>query len=561
MTTIKSNKKVKRKYKRPGEKVLDGRYEITKVLHTSGMANVYIAKDVSLGKLWCLKEAIKSFDGVENRKAAVEEYKGLIREANIMKELNHSGIPRITTIEDEGDSTFIVMDYIDGISIKTWLVQKGVVNQDVVVKWLIQLCGILAYLHNRRHPIVYLDLKPDNIMVQFDGNIKLLDFGISQVITSENRRIIKPLGTNGFASPEQRRVGHPYDLRSDVYAFGMTMYYMLTGLNPSIIDKGDLKPIREVNSSLSVGLEMIVNKCTKNNPDERYQTMEELMYDLRNYEKLDSNYKSKLNRKLKITFGLLGFSIVMFGLSFIPLMLNNTEENNKYISSIELAEKTGRTDDYVEAISMRPSDLTPYSGLIDSIKADGVFTKDEEGDLLGLINPNMKSIKESDGYGELAYNIGKLYWFYYEGEDGDTVSSKWFKEAYDLGYNKDESKIYYDLGNFKRNISMAVAESSDAGMYKEYWDNLVSAKGMDGGEIIELQLYNSIADAINIYSYRLMTDGVSKDEMMTQYNDIGKYLEVSKPMSDKSKELYNNLNTTYSKLLDKINTTYEKGGN
>ena len=553
MSIAKKRKVAKRKVLGVGDVVLD-RYIIEGIIHTSGMANVYKVSDKNLNKFWCLKEIIKSEAGRN-----MVEYRSLLNEARILKSLNHSSIPRIVTIEEVGDTIFIVMDYVDGMSVKTWLQTKGVIKQAVVVKWIKQVCGVLIYLHNRKNPIFYRDMKPDNIMIQEDGNTRLLDYGISVEISEKHKVIEEPLGTKGFAAPEQKLVGSPYDLRSDIYALGKTMYYMLTGLNPSVI--GDnLRPIRDVDSSLSVGLDVIIRKCLEPNPEDRYQSAEELLYALNNFDKLDTNYRNKAMRKVKITGGLFGLSLFLFITSFIPLGLYSSHINDLYRERVETAYQTGRTEDYLKAIELKPVVLEPYLGLIDTYKVDGVFSKKEESSLLNLVNPNLSSIKKDKQYGEVSYNIGKLYWFYYEGTDGDIVGSRWFKEAIDNEYNSKDAKIYYDLGNFKKNISMAITESSDAGMYKEYLENLKSAKDIDSGEIIELQIYNSIADAVSTYSYRLRTDGVSKEDMLNEIKDIKNYLEVSNPISDKSKELYNQLQSKSETLESKVEATY-KGGN
>ena len=144
-----------------GDKVLNNRYEVLKVIHAKGMSAVYLVQDGNLNKQWCLKEIRKSSAGRNN-----VEYDALIQEANIMKGLNHPSIPRITTIEEEGDSVFIIMDYVDGMSIKSWLNKKGKISQDVAVVWVKQITQVLVYLHNRKQPIFYRDMKPDNVMIQ-----------------------------------------------------------------------------------------------------------------------------------------------------------------------------------------------------------------------------------------------------------------------------------------------------------------------------------------------------------------------------------------------------------
>lgn len=550
-----SNKKApKRRILNVGDTVFNGKYEILKVIHTSGMANVYLVLDNNLRKQWCLKEIIKSEAGRDNI-----EYYSLIREASIMKRLNHPSIPRIVTIEEDGDSVFIVEDYVDGISALTWMMRNGGIGQERAVDWLKQVCDVLIYLHNRKNPIIYFDMKPENIMIQNDEKIKVLDFGISDIITEDNHTVKKPLGTPGYASPEQSIVGSEYDLRSDIYSLGKTFYHMLTGISPRVV-KGDLKPLREVDSSLSMGLEVIINKCIQKNPDDRYQSVEEVLYDLKNYEKLDSKYISGVKKKIWFTIGLFLTSVFFICGSFVPLGIYNVQQGSAYYALVELANQTERTSDYIEAISMRPLEIKPYFGLIKSFKQDGVFTKEEEKEFLNLIYPNLKGLKSKDNYGKLSFEIGKLYWYYYDGSDGDTVSNRWFLEAIECGYNVDESQLYYDLGNFKKTVSMAIAESDDSGIYLEYWSNLMRSKEVDSGEIMELRVYNSIADAINIYSYRLRVDGVPKKEIDDEIKAIQKYIKSSNPTSEKSIELRDSLVEKAKTLQEKADIAYSEGG-
>lgn len=542
----------------PGTKILNGRYEILKVIHTSGMSNVYLATDSQLNKQWCLKEIRKSEAGKD-----LIEYQSLMQETKIMKSLNHASIPRITSIENWKDSVIIVMDYVDGISVKSFLLKKGRVEQDVVVAWMKQVTNVMMYLHNRKEPIFYRDMKPDNIMIQSDGNIKLLDFGISIVIKSKNQKIGKALGTRGYAAPEQCKSDNVCDLRSDIYAMGMTMYYMLTGLNPSQIPKDRLRPVREVNSSVSIGLEQIVHKCTRDNPNERYQSCEELMYALQNYANLDSNHRKKLRHKCNTVVVLALSAVFCFGMSFVPYNLNKSQKDEQYSRLKVVAEQSGKATDYEAVLDVDPLDIGTYLGYIDSLKVDGAFTKDEESNLLKYVNTNLEALKLEDNYGELAYEIGKLYWFYYDSstteDEGILTSVKWFEDARDNGYKEDLADVYYQLGNFKRSITASVTESSDSGMYKDYWDNLIKAKDIDNGELVTLQLNTSIASCISTYTYNLKQDGISYDDIESEIKDLQDYINSYTPSLDKARVTYESLKTTVSTLEDKVSTIY-KGG-
>lgn len=548
----------KRKLLSVGDKVLNDKYEILKIIHTSGMANVYLVEDKNLNKQWCLKEIIKSEAGRN-----MVEYRSLLKEANIMKSLNHSSIPRIVTIEEEDDSIFIVMDYVDGLSVKDWLTKKGRVDQAVVVSWMKQVCGVMIYLHTRKRPIFYRDMKPDNIMIQSDGNIKLLDFGISEVISDNNKVIKEALGTRGFAAPEQKKKGNPYDLRSDIFGIGRTMYYMLTGINPSIADENNLQDIRDVNMSISVGLASVVNKCMEHDPKDRYQNVEELLYDLQNYDKLDFTYKRRLKRKVNFVVGLFMVSTLTTILSLVPFMMNKSKAKSEYVYLVNVAYQSGNAEDFEKAIAKNPSVPDPYLGYVEVIKQDGVFDKTEEQKLLNLINPVLADIKDKSKYGELAYNIGKMYWFYYDDDlvNCMTLSTKWFEDAIDKGYKEEESKVFYNLGNFKKTISMSIAESDDKGKYKEYWDELMKSKEYNTGEITEIQVNIAILDAVSSYAYRLEVDGVSLDTMNSEVVRIEEYVTKARPSEGKASEMFEDLKSeiNLAKEALKVEEEYQGG--
>lgn len=542
-----------------GQTILNGRYEIVKVIHTTGMANIYMVSDSNLNKYWCLKEIKKSEAGKNEI-----EYYSLLHEANIMKSLNHSGIPRIVTIEQEGDSIFIIMDFVDGVSVKTWIQRKGRVKQDAAVAWMKQVCQIMIYLHNRKYPIFYRDMKPDNLMLQSDGSIKLLDFGISIVIKEPNQKIDRALGTKGYAAPEQSKRGNICDLRSDIYAMGKTLYYMLTGLNPSQLKPEQLKSVREIDSSISVGLENIVNKCIQPNPDDRYQSCEELLYALQNYMTLDSKYRAKIRRKVYVVAGMFVTSIFLIITSLIPYNVYNNQQIQQYNKLLAVAEQSGRQEDFEAVLDWNPIDLAPYKDFIDSMKVDGVFSKEEESILLGYVNPNLEKLKQQKGYGELAYEIGKLYWFYYEGsteDEGMITSTKWFSDALEEDYEPELSQVYYQLGSFKRNISASVTESSDAGMYSEYFNNLITAKKQDNGELVNLQLNLALANCISTYTYNLMTDGISYADIESQVTMLNEYISSYVPTIEKAQKSFDSLTKTVSTLQEKVDSVYKGGAN
>lgn len=546
-----------------GDKVLNGRYEIIKIIQTKGMSNVYMVQDSQLHKQWCMKEIRRNDDGSSNA-----EYVAILKESNILKSLNHSYIPRIVTIEDWQDSKLIIMDYVDGISIRDWMTNKssnGRVPQKLVVSWMTQVCRVMIYLHNREHPIFYRDMKPNNIMIQSDASIKLIDFGISVVVREKGFSYGKAMGTDGYAAPEQSKNGGICDLRSDIYGIGMTMFNMLTGINPASIPKkerfaGNVPSVRSLDSSISVGIEKIVNKCIQPNPDDRYQRCEELLYDLQYYNTLDTAYRNKLRRKVTMTAGMFLSGIFLMIISIIPFGMYNAEQLRTYNNLYLVAQQSGRVEDYEAVLDKDATKIDPYFGLIDTIKIDGEFSLEEEAILLNYVNPNLDYLKSNKRYGELAYDIGKLYWFFYPDTDNGMITSiKWFKDAVDDDYESDLAEVYYQLASFKKNITVSITESNDGGMYKEYWNNLIKAKEQDNGELVNLQLNLSIANCISTYSYNLMKDGISQEDVTKEINDLKKYVEQYTPSIDKATASYNLLKDTVGGLQEKVDRIYGEG--
>ena len=272
--------------------VLDGKYEILKQIGKGGMSIVYLAMDKRLNKQWAVKEIRKTASG-KNNEVVVNS---LLAEANLMKRLDHPALPRIVDIIDNGQTIYVIMDYIEGESLGKILKEYGAQPQEQVLDWAKQLCDVLEYLHSQKPPIIYRDMKPDNVMLKPEGNLKVIDFGIAREYKEKNLADTTILGTRGYAPPEQHG-SRQTDVRSDIYALGMTMHNLLTGADPRNADYM-YAPIRQWNLELSGGLERIIDKCTALDPEDRYQNCSELMYALEHYEEEDGAYKKKQKRKL-----------------------------------------------------------------------------------------------------------------------------------------------------------------------------------------------------------------------------------------------------------------------
>ncbi len=309
--------------------VIGNKYEILKQIGQGGMSVVYLARDIRLNKQWALKE-------IKNGKYTdeVRFQKSLQTEANVLKMLDHQVLPRIVDVINEEGTNYVVMDYIEGKTMDEVLHCDGAQPQDKVIHWAKQLCSALSYLHSMNPPIIYRDMKPSNIMLKSDGDVKLIDFGTAKELSRESTADTTALGTKGYAAPEQfgdekGRGIHKTDERTDIYSLGTTLYHIVTGKNPCKPPYG-MKPIRYWDPSLSNGLEKIIKKCTLPNPDERYQTCEELMYDLEHYEELDVAYKKNCLKKMKSFVVSFTLSICFAVMTIIAYTGNEKEQFHEY---------------------------------------------------------------------------------------------------------------------------------------------------------------------------------------------------------------------------------------
>lgn len=152
--------------------VIDGKYEILKEIGRGGMSIVYLAMDKRLNKQWAVKEIRKKGNG-KNDEVVVNS---LLAEANLIKRLDHPALPRIVDIIDNGITIYIVMDYIEGESLDKILLEYGAQKESAVIEWAKQICDALSYLHGQKPPIIYRDMKPANVMLKPEGNIKIIKF-------------------------------------------------------------------------------------------------------------------------------------------------------------------------------------------------------------------------------------------------------------------------------------------------------------------------------------------------------------------------------------------------
>lgn len=333
-----------------GNEIIDSKYEILKLLNTGGMNSaIYLALDKKLNRQWAIKKV---------RKSSSQTTSMLMAEASIMKNLDHPMLPRIVGIEEDPKFFYIIMDFVQGENLKTVVTSSGPQAQDTVVSWGVKLCDVLTYLHDKG--IVYRDMKPANIMLSPDGNIKLIDFGIAREYKENASEDTTALGTEGYAAPEQYEGKGQTDARTDVYGMGITLFQLLTGVNPSSY-KENIFSIRLQNPNLSSGLDKIILKCTNKDPKKRYQSTEELKKALLNYRKLDDKFLKKQKKVIRKFFTLLGLSTLCFVIAGGSFIGSYFQKNNRYSA---LLSGVPSKANIIKAIDVKPSETAGYVALL-----------------------------------------------------------------------------------------------------------------------------------------------------------------------------------------------------
>ena len=253
--------------------VVQGRYRVLNLLGRGGMGAVYLVEDARVfGKRWALKELLDALLPPADRAQAIQQFE---IEAKMLVRLSHPNLPAIVDYFSEGGRQYLVMEYIDGETLEAVLAKAAsFLPEAQVTAWAMQLCDVLAYLHSQKPPVIFRDLKPDNIMLTQAGVIKLIDFGIARSFRQGQTKDTQIMGTPGFAAPEQYGSGQT-DARSDIFSLGATLHRLLTCHDPAS-QPFALPRCKALNGSVSAQLDAVISKATERTPGQRYQTALEM---------------------------------------------------------------------------------------------------------------------------------------------------------------------------------------------------------------------------------------------------------------------------------------------
>lgn len=546
--------------------IVDEKYKVLSKIGQGGMSVVYLALNERANKTWAIKEVRK--DGVQDFTTVKQR---LIAETNILKGLNHKYLPSIVDVIDDQETFLIVMDYIQGKSLyvilRESMEQEGCpVSVEDTISWGKQLCDVLYYLHTRPQPIIYRDMKPANIMLRPDGEISLIDFGTARVFKTGNSRDTTCLGTPGYAAPEQYGGNGQSRPQTDIYCLGATLHHLITGRNPAATPFSfpritQCRPAlleetpRELRNTL-LGLEMIIEKCTQYEIEDRYQSCAELKYDLEHPEELGIPYRKKLRGKMTAFGGNVAMAVILGGVSLFGwIMEKSTEESgyNYYISKAQTASASEAVEQYRKAIALSPTTEDAYLGMLDVMLQDNELSSDEDVIISTVLDSKDNGRDQENstyfqanrsGYIRFSYQLGLAY-YYSAGSGGDKASAKgWFKnvtdadlDSIDLGEDdsrkdawKARAEILGKISEYSGKIGVANQAGDEEVSYEEYWYDMMSLVDDNvaarDNQITELRLYYEIVYQIFNRTTEFRDSGLTRQTMEQALNDIRKKLNT-----------------------------------
>lgn len=549
--------------------IIDGKYEVLREIGRGGMSVVYLAMDTRLNKQWAVKEIRKKGSG-KNDEIVVNS---LLAEANMMKRLDHPALPRIVDIIDNGVTIYVVMDYIEGESLDKILLEYGPQPEEKVINWAMQIADALAYLHRQKPSIIYRDMKPANVMLKPEGNIKIIDFGIAREYKEQNLADTTVLGTKGYAPPEQ--YSGQTDPRSDIFALGMTMHHLLTGVDPR---NGEAyASVRQWNPELSEGIEIIIDRCVQPAAENRYQNCADLIYDLEHPDVITGGHKRMQKIRLASFVAAAALSIVMC-ISGVACKFAATQvNNNTYESLISVMASTSLEDkiaSYKQAVAIYPYNTQAYIKILEAYESEGQFGKAENSEFLALYN------RYQDGFdvttkelAELNYKVGMMYFNYYTENGSDAFSTR-VNKAYGFfaaNYENEQispefaeknlSDCYYQICNFYKKyiLNSATVEEASKNNYEMLFQTIGAALEdvKEAGAYDQLTLYNGTFMLLYDQRNQMLNVGVEEETILelldTVYNSA-KSLSVQK---DQSRKLQQEIVDHYGTYREAIERAYD----
>lgn len=525
--------------------LFDNKYQIITELGKGGMSLVYLARDIKLDKFWAIKQV---------KKDSISTTTNLMAEANILKKLDHSALPRIVDIIDSGESIYVVLDFIDGVSLDKKLQEEGPQDEKTVIAWAKQICDVLKYLHTQTpNPIIYRDMKPGNLMLTSQGKIKLIDFGIAREYKEDGKSDTTNLGTRWYAAPEQYG-SHQTDGRTDIFSLGVTLYHLVTGRGPTDPPYVVL-PIREVDPSLSEGLEYIIEKCVQPRAEDRYQNVDELLYDLDHVHTLNSAYKRSIRIKIyKMAAAVLAFTFFS-GMTIKGFDGIKKEKEMVYQSYIEEGLSYRKAGKFEEAINSFKTAIEKDEGTSEAyLEIANIYTNDlidKEG-LISFFEKQLSKNQAAAKNPDVLYKLGMAYFetgnYSKASKNFESIKSDKFA---DLKYYK---TISYALSNKVKETDQITSAVKDL---EDYIEKNMDQNSKVDSYILLSSIYSTNPDVFKNSEDRVIEVLTKAESQSKDQNNYRLYEKIGLAYYNKALSLRGE-NDLYKEYLNKSLSYYSK---
>lgn len=513
-------------------------------------------------------------------------------ELDMMKRLRHPALPQIYDVLEERGEFWIIMEYFCGKTLYE-LRTEARIEADLFFSIARQLAEVLVYLHTRKPPVLHLDIKPSNIIIRSDGCIVLIDFGAA-VWADTRTGITACFGTPGFAAPEQWNPNLELDVRADFYGFGAVLYYCLFGTVPALQSKTRKKGffekiVRERNTRRmkdtihrlkgvwgSREVASLLRRCMQEDRQDRFQDTFSLY---RGVEKAERRYFARKKVYKSSAAILLLLTTVTFAAGNLHWRDSSEEAaqiQQSYDTLLEQADGLGfeqAVSCYERAVGLCPKDSAWCTKLLDRIEADYLFSMEEEETLKKLMfsvpagstgtEEEMIETYASD-YGNLAYRIGLMYWYFYEGTGGRSAAAKWFQkavnwqekmadkadetEAEDDTENKtlteqekrsetqgdtalwiESARIHAKIGGYYETLGKQSPDGDETESISVYWEDLTRLWELDSVKHdsirIQWEIAQELLSVLIMQSSELKREGISINRLQEILASIGSFLD------------------------------------
>ena len=524
--------------------LLAGKYRIIRELGRGGEGTVYLTKHI-------LTDAVRAV-----KVSRQNQERRSIHELSMLKRVHHDSLPRIIDVFQEDGVVCLVMEYVEGRALSEYVNPAGV-SEQFFFSVAEQLLETLEYLHTDRIPMLHLDVKPSNILIHSNGRLTLLDLGAAMPVKADGNQIQGCFGTPGYAAPEQfDRLGKA-DERTDLYSFGATMFFLLTGRKYGKRDQKGIKPegdrrILQTGSFRNLGqsfgwknrVRKLLLECLEEKQERRPGSAAEVRKKL---------LRIKRQREFEKSCSQMGIAVLLL-VGVLTLAWRETgnltagednrrQEYDKLIGQAELAGFAQAASLYRQAILLCPGEILPYQKLVDRISADYVFSLEEEQVLQSMLEAAVPLKEESvfeqiertsDEFGKLAYDLGIAYWYFYEGAGGRAAASGWFAKAVHSANSEEaedswvrEAEIYARIGSYYEKLGKQDITGEKAADSAVYWEDLsqlcqIKTETVQGEEV-EIVRKNLMEERLNLLifeSAELREAGIKKKELRKAVKEI-----------------------------------------